>query len=850
MKPARQKATHMPPLALPSLSIYEHKKRITHSRRPMRARRNRNPSTFPNFFCAVSALRCIMPPSAYILRNSLMALKKSELYSSLWASCDELRGGMDASQYKDYVLVLLFMKYVSDKYAGQKDALIEVPKGGSFADLVALKGRKDIGEQMDIIIGAMAKANGLQGTIDIATFNDDDKLGKGQEMVDRLSKLVGIFQGLDFGSNRADGDDLLGDAYEYLMRHFATESGKSKGQFYTPAEVSRIMARVIGVGSAKNANQTIHDPTCGSGSLMLKAHDEAKSRTGLNLALYGQEMDNATKALAQMNMILHDCPTAEIWKDNTLSAPHFVTGPTALKTFDFVVANPPFSTKAWSSGLNPTHDLFGRFKIGVTPVKNGDYAFLLHILASLKSTGKGAVILPHGVLFRGGAEAAIRREIVSHGYIKAIIGLPANLFYGTGIPACIIVLDKENASARKGIFMVDASKAFIKDGNKNRLRAQDIHKIVDAFTRLAEIPRYSRMVSRTEISDAKNDFNLNLPRYIDSTEPEDLQDIDGHLRGGIPNRDIDALENFWQVFPAVRATLFKKADRPGYTQLRVPIGEVKAAIFGHAEFTAYNESATKLFARWQCANTPRLKAITKGGKPKALIETLSEDLLATFEKARLLDAYDVYQHLMDYWAETMQDDVYMIVSEGWREATKPRLIIEDKEKKTKEKPDFTDGKLKYKAELIPTALVIARYFAAEQAAIEKLEAEVAASEQALEEMAEEHGGEDGLLAEAKNDKDKLTKASVKARLAAAEEGGADVAEPGEIPLLKDYLALAEKAAATSAKVSDAQAALLLKVAAQYGKLTEGEIKTLVVDDKWLATLAAAVQGELVLNCIN
>ena len=774
-----------------------------------------------------------------------MALKKSELYSSLWASCDELRGGMDASQYKDYVLVLLFMKYVSDKYAGQKDALIEVPKGGSFTDLVALKGRKDIGEQMDIIIGAMAKANNLQGTIDIATFNDDDKLGKGQEMVDRLSKLVGIFQGLDFGSNRADGDDLLGDAYEYLMRHFATESGKSKGQFYTPAEVSRIMARVIGVGTAKNANQTIHDPTCGSGSLMLKAHDEAKSRTGLNLALYGQEMDNATKALAQMNMILHGCPTAEIWQDNALAAPHFKQSSTALKTFDFVVANPPFSTKAWSNGFDPANDLYHRFKFDhqllIPPQKNGDYAFLLHILASLKSSGKGAVILPHGVLFRGGAEAAIRREIVSRGYIKAIVGLPANLFYGTGIPACIIVLDKENASARKGIFMVDASKAFIKDGNKNRLRAQDIHKIVDAFTRLAEIPRYSRMVSLTEISDAKNDFNLNLPRYIDSTEPEDLQDIDGHLRGGIPNRDIDALENFWQVFPAVRATLFKKADRPGYTQLRVPIGEVKAAIFGHAEFTAYNESATKLFAKWKAANIPRLKAIAQGGKPKALIETLSEDLLATFEKARLLDAYDVYQHLMDYWAETMQDDVYMIVSDGWREAAKPRLIIEDKEKKTKEKPDFTVGKLKYKAELIPTALVIARYFAAEQAAIEKLEAEVAASEQALEEMAEEHGGEDGLLEAAKNDKDKLTKASVAARLKDI-KGDADAAD--ERKVLNDYLALAEKAAATSAKVGDAQEALLLKVAAQYGKLTEDEIKTLVVDDKWLATLAAAVQGEL------
>ena len=771
-----------------------------------------------------------------------MPLKKSELYSSLWQSCDELRGGMDASQYKDYVLVLLFMKYVSDKYAGQREGLIDVPAGGGYADMVALKGDKEIGDKINIIIGKLAKANELQGVIDVADFNDEDKLGKGKDMVDRLSKLVGIFEGLNFASNRAEGDDLLGDAYEYLMRHFATESGKSKGQFYTPAEVSRIMAMVVGIRGATSANQTIYDPTCGSASLLLKAHDEAKGATGHDLALYGQEMDNATKALARMNMILHDCPTAEIWQDNTLSTPHFKDAKTgALKTFDFAVANPPFSTKAWSNGFDPANDLYHRFAFGIPPQKNGDYAFLLHILASLKSSGKGAVILPHGVLFRGGAEAAIRREIVSRGYIKAIIGLPANLFYGTGIPACIIVLDKENASARKGIFMIDASKAFIKDGNKNRLRAQDIHKIVDAFTRLAEIPRYSRMVSLTEISDAKNDFNLNLPRYIDSTEPEDLQDIDGHLRGGIPNRDIDALENFWQVFPAVRATLFKKADRPGYTQLRVPIGEVKAAIFGHAEFTAYNESATKLFAKWKGANVPRLKGIAKGGKPKALIETLSEDLLATFEKARLLDAYDVYQHLMDYWAETMQDDVYMIVSDGWREAAKPRLIIEDKEKKTKEKPDFTVGKLKYKAELIPTALVIARYFAAEQAAIEKLEAEVAASEQALEEMAEEHGGEDGLLEAAKNDKDKLTKASVAARLKDI-KGDAEAAD--ERKVLNDYLALAEKAAATSAKVSAAQEALLLKVAAQYGKLTEDEIKMLVVDDKWLATIAAAVQGEL------
>lgn len=801
-----------------------------------------------------------------------MPLKKSELYSSLWQSCDELRGGMDASQYKDYVLVLLFMKYVSDKAATQPSYLLDVPKGGSFADMVALKGDKEIGDKMNKIIAKLAEANDLT-IIKEADFNDDAKLGKGKEMVDRLTNLVAIFENLDFGSNRAEGDDLLGDAYEYLMRHFATESGKSKGQFYTPAEVSRIMARAIGVGSAKDSKQTIYDPTCGSGSLLLKAHDEAKHRTGKDLALYGQEKDNATTALAKMNMILHDCATAEIWNANTLAAPHFKDAKTGkLKTHDYVVANPPFSDKAWSNGMNPENDEFERFVYGVPPQKNGDYAYLLHILASLKSTGTGAVILPHGVLFRGGAEADIRREIVKRGFIKAIIGLPANLFYGTGIPACIIVLDKSEAATRKGIFIIDASKGFIKDGNKNRLREQDIHKIVDTFTRQAELPRYARLVPLAEISDAKNDFNLNLPRYIDSTEPEDLQDIDGHLRGGIPNRDVDALERYWQVIPGVRAKLFapfpsptgvgeggrrpdegqrgkiqssganrKSADRAGYSALRIPHSELKPTIFGHAEFTAFNDTITKLFAKWRKANTAHLTGLKKGSRPKALIETLSENLLDTFDGAPLLDAYDVYQHLMDYWAATMQDDAYLIVSDGWRDAAKPRLITEDKAKKSKEKPDFTLGKMKYKAELLPPALVIARYFAAEQAAIEKLEAELAALTQQLEELAEEHGGEGGLLEDAKSDKDKLTKASVTARLKAIK---GDKEADDERKALSAFLALAEQEAAASERLAEAQEALTTKVLAQYGKLIENEIKTLVVEDKWLATLAAAVQGEL------
>jgi len=290
-----------------------------------------------------------------------MAIKKSELYSSLWKSCDELRGGMDASQYKDYVLILLFIKYVSDKYAGQPDALIEVPEGGSFADMIALKGDKEIGDKINKIIGRLAEANELKGVIDVADFNDADRLGKGKEMVDRLSNLVAIFEtpGLDFSRNRAEGDDILGDAYEYLMRHFATESGKSKGQFYTPAEVSRIMSKVIGISNAKSNAETIYDPTCGSGSLLLKAHDEAKGSTHLDLAIYGQEMDNATAA-----------------QDNTLSTPHFKESTGGIKRHDYVVANPPFSTKAWSNGFNPAEDDYKRFSFGIPPVKNGDYPLI------------------------------------------------------------------------------------------------------------------------------------------------------------------------------------------------------------------------------------------------------------------------------------------------------------------------------------------------------------------------------------------------------------------------------------------------------------------------------------------
>ncbi len=756
-----------------------------------------------------------------------MAIKKSDLYSSLWASCDELRGGMDASQYKDYVLFMLFIKYISDKY-GNSDAFappVIIPPGASFKDMVALKGKPGIGDKINTqIIAPLVNANSRLAKSDFPDFNDPNKLGEGQAMVERLSNLIAIFQKpeLDFSKNRAEHDDILGDAYEYLMRHFAQDSGKSKGQFYTPAEVSRVIAKVIGISPANTkAATTAYDPTCGSGSLLLKVAAEA----GKRITLEGQEKDVTTAGLARMNMILHDFPTANILAGNTLAAPKFKDGE-RLRAYDYVVANPPFSDKTWSTGL-ASPDPWQRFVWGEPPAKQGDYAYLLHIIRSLKSSGKGVCILPHGVLFRGNAEAVIRQRLVRSGVLKGVICLPANLCYGTGIPACILVLDRENAAARKGIFMIDASKGFIKDGNKNRLRERDIHRIVDIFRKQVEVPRYARLVPFDEIADPKNDFNLNLPRYIDSSEPEDLQDIDAHLNGGIPERDLDVLADYWRVLPGVRAALFEPL-RPGYVRLKLPLAEIKAAILDHPEFAAFNQKAIQRFADWRVAVTPALTGFDRDDHPKALIETVSEELLARFRIVPLLDAYDIYQHLMDYWAETMQDDVYLLAADGW--VAQPARVVEtDKKGKTKDKG--------WACDLLPKSYIVARYFAAEQAALEAKQAELETVSASIAELEEEHSGEDAAF----SGFDKITAAAVKDRI---REIGKDPDGAEELVVLRCWLNLAEQETALKRAAKEQDAALDKQAYEKYPQLTETEVKTLVVDDKWMAHLAAAVQGEL------
>ena len=717
------------------------------------------------------------------------------------------------------------MKYVTDKFKGVKYADITVPEGGSFDDMVALKGTKNIGEGMDKVIAKLAEAgnNQLRGVIDNAHFNDETKLGKGQEMVDKLTGLIAIFQRpeFDFRTNKTGGDDILGDAYEYLMRNFATESGKSKGQFYTPAEVSRILVKVIGIDRIweKDEDWSVYDPACGSGALLIKAANEAP----FEIAIYGQEKEVTTAGLAK------------IVAGNTFSDPHYKDPKSddVLRRFDFAVSNPPFSLKNWTDGLKE----YGRFD-GYgdrPPEKNGDFAWLMHILKSLKSTGKAAVILPHGVLFRGNAEATIRRAIIDKGYIKGIIGLPANLFYGTGIPACILVIDKEDADARSGIFMIDASHGYVKDGNKNRLREEDIYKIVTTFNQqIEDDPKYARFVPNEEIK-VKNDYNLNIPRYIDSTVPEDQQDIEAHLHGGIPAADVDSMAKYWELFPGLKARLFSVL-REGYYTLNIPKEDIRGCIYNDEEFSAYAERIDLAFDVWKEQVDEGLRSIDGDVDVKRYIVKLAELLIAQFANLELVDKYDVYEVLLSYWQETMSDDVFVLKYFGYEAGREWENIIEVTENKKGERKEKIKG---WEGKLIPKTLVEQMFFAKERKAIDEAQAVVEETQSRLDELTEEQTGDDGYLKDYLNDKDKVEAKQVASRVKELKKTKVD---SEEARVLAAWLELADRLKKQSKLVKELNAALEAALQAKYAVLSDEEIKELLVNRKWYYSLFAGIKA--------
>lgn len=734
-----------------------------------------------------------------------MAIKKSQIYSTLWSSCDALRGSMDASQYKDYVLIILFVKYLSDK-EDDEDSLFTIPEGCRFSDFSKLKGEEGIGEEINKKLEAIKSANSMfLSKLVLPNFNDPAKLGKPKEMTDTLSKLIAAFESsdLDFSKNRSADDDILGDAYEYLMKNFAAESGKSKGQFYTPAEVSRTMAKLLHLDEFSSPLTTIYDPTCGSGSLLLRAISETPN----GATPYGQEKDNSTATLAILNMLLHGVDTASIEQGDTLNSPEFTEGG-SLKTFDVCVANPPFSSKDWIGDAGEDDVKYHRWsKDMCPPAKCGDYAFLLHLIASMKTgTGRGACILPHGVLFRGNSEATIREHIIKKGYIEGIVGLPANIFFGTGIPASIIILNKKGAADRKGIFFIDAKDGFVKDGNKNRLREQDIKRIVDTWNNRKDVPYYARFVSNDEIE--RNEFNLNIPRYIQAEDKEILQDIDSHLHGGIPAHDIDKMQIYWDVCPGLKDRLFvKKGEKYSLKVEKDHVADTIAEEDSFKKQLAYFESSID---KWSAAVRPQLLSLGKNIKPKQLITMWSQSLLDIMKEDKsLVNEYDTYQQLMTYWNDVMQDDCYLISHDAW----KVNLIPGEKKNATYE--DMT-------CDLLPVSIVLKEYFGKELDEINELS--IASSQlyselQDMIEQAKEESGEEDEDDELKKVVDFLKKT---------------------VP----YKSKDKKRKELDKELKDKKSDLTKALQKKYSELTEDEIKHLVIDNKWLATISGMILEEM------
>lgn len=742
-----------------------------------------------------------------------MAVKKSVLYSKIWDSCNTLRskGGMDATQYKDYVLIVLFMKVITDKYYNKKDSLIDVPADANFNTMISLKGKKNIGEEFNKILAKIAEENDLQNVIDVVDFNDENKLGKGKDMIDALTGLVEIFQDpeLDFSNNRADDNDILGDAYEYLMKQFASEAGKSKGQFYTPSEVSRIMAKILKISESKKSPIEVYDMACGSGSLLIKAGNEAVDNS--KVYLYGQEKDTNTAGLCVMNMFLHGNATAQIKSGNTLTNPQFLEN-RKIRSFDFCVANPPFSVKKWNTDLTAENN-FDRFTGFGTPPENcGDYAFLLHMLKSMNSVnGRGAIILPHGVLFRSGQEELIRKNLLRSGFIEGIIGLPANLFYGTGIPACIIVLDKKEASNRKNIFMIDASKYFVKDGNKNKLREEDIKKITDTYLNKIEIEHYSKNVSMKDIE--KEGYNLNIPRYIDSFDDEVIQDIRAHLLGGIPKADIDRLSKYWNIAPKLRNKLFNNNKKADYLDLMVAKDNLNEEITNSEEFINYSVALNKKINIWEQENKDLLYSTNLNSNVKQIINILSDKILNIFDKDELIDKYEAYEYLMEYFNDTLKDDFYLIIENGWI----PKIVFaQDKNGKIK--------KNEFDSDLLPKEIVIEEYFKEKNDKIEKLNNDLNDLCQKLDSIIQENTGNEEIFKDDEKINEKIIKEKIKEE---TEDNISTLNKTLDILLSQKEL---------KKDIRTHQEALNKLIIDKYNLLDEETSKDLIINKKWFKSI--------------
>lgn len=827
-----------------------------------------------------------------------MALKKSEIYSTLTKCANKLRSnsGIGAESFKNYVLIILFLKYISDRVKSGERTMLRIPEGCSFDDIIALKGKKIIGEEINKIIAKIAEVNELQDYINLTDHDFcDKKLGNPDDSSKLITELIAAFQdgGLDFSQNRAADDDLIGDAYEYLMRNFASQAGKDKGQFYTPTEVSRLMALLIGIDQDERPNVSAYDPTCGSGSLLLRVRAASKH----NVSLDGQDIDPANIELSYLNMIIHGCETADIRVGDTLNRPqHTVNG--KLQQYDYVVSNPKFSLHNWMMEAKE-NDIYDRWNtsIGVPPQQYGDFAFLLHCVRSLKHDGKCAIILPNGVLTRGGEEQRLRKWLVDEQHIlSGIIAFPANAFFGTSIAGNVLILDKRRVD--DGVFFIDASDLGYKDADsKIRLREQDIKRIIDVWRERKNVPHFAYLATYEKTKQEgekegqyqieRNDFALNLSLYVTPVDKEVHQNIEAHLHGGIPVADIDRLNRYWNICPSLRGALFSPL-RDGFVRLNVDKKSISTIVEADSDFRHQTQVFSNTLRKWRDNVLLKMKAVDIDNDPKSLIAEWGQTLLDMFINCPLLvDAYDVYDQLLGYYAESLQDDLYMISRDGW----KPVLVLP-----TKRNAKISD----LSCDLLPVNLVIDHFLSESKQQLSEAENKLASVQERIESHLEENEDcfDDSMFygklnaanlkrkierckAHKLSDKErdvlesllpylekannkankayldtmhkqyshlfptecgKITKKNVNTLLTNSDNW--EYSTPEQLSAWQDYAAMLEEETECKSKIKELSAPLYSGIVDVYRTLTADVVRDIIVREKWLADIEARIQIEM------
>jgi len=802
-------------------------------------------------------------------------ITSDEIKRRLWDGANELRGSMDASRYKDYMLGLMFYKFLSDKtidtfritsgmtqhteeevieayrenYEQHAEPLVQMMSGvlgyyvlpehlyqtwisdirsGEFAvDKVT-----DSLNHFERTIAVTGDSDDFKGLFSSSTLDlADTALGSNlNERSKNIRELVLLFADLNMVALQKG--DVLGDAYEYLIGQFAMESGKKAGEFYTPSQVSEVMAQIV---AKTNSIQSIYDPTVGSGSLLLTVSKYLSEDAKKSLAYYGQERNTATYNLTRMNLLLHGVRPEKMTINNgdTLAEdwPEDPQRPNEGVQFDAVVMNPPYSVKNWNKSNLKVSD--PRFEVAgvLPPDSKGDFAFLLHGLFHLGQQGAMAIVLPHGVLFRGGAEGQIRKRLIDKNYIDTIIGLPDKLFTNTGIPVTVLIL-KKNRPLGAPVLMIDASKTFVKEGKQNVLQEKDIARIVDTYTMRSKEAGYSHLVTKDDI--IENEYNLNIPRYIESVEEEIPQDVDAHLYGGIPSANISKLKVLQQSVPTIIEQALKEV-RSGYVELTESMDDLTKKVLNDDHVVQKSKAVEQQLKAYMEKYWELLKTVNDVEAITALRDAMLGDIKELLLGFKHIDEYDGYQVIAEIWKDKLTEDTEIIALTDFYTAGRTRVPLIVTKGSGKTKREEQDG---WVGSIVSNELIMKHLFADDVVAIEEKEIRIPEIEAELTELVEgakvEESDEEVALSEALNDKeDAFTIGAVRSLLKEATKGSTD------FTLLKKVEGLLSERTTLNRDVKKLNQELKEATEARIETLTNEEIDDLM-HEKWFGSLVNKV----------